>query len=137
MRISALNEKINMTSKQTISLTIEASTSIQSDKYHLMTESNESTHSYYKSTDTDTSISHHTPTSDDDTSITIVAEVDDQFVLLPNEWKMMIIVYFGVWIGAVAFYLFVGYPFNITSKIFGILTAFNAHPVIQQLFFLA
>ena len=62
-----------------------------------------------------------------------------EYILLPNEWKLMIIIYFGVLIGAIAFNLAVVFPTNLSSIIatfIGTIIPSN-YPAIHDLLFSA
>ena len=69
----------------------------------------------------------------------VKARKTENYILLPNEWKIMIIVYFGVLIGAIIFNLSVVFPTNLSSKISGFLSDNipSDYPAIQDLFLFA
>ena len=62
-----------------------------------------------------------------------------QYSLLPNEWKLMIIIYFGVLIGAVSFNLIIVFPTNLSSVIATFVADIipSNYPAIRDLFFFA
>ena len=63
---------------------------------------------------------------------------EDAFILLPNEWKLAIAVYFGVLIGAVFFNVAIAHPTNLLSTISNFShDVLGLYPAAEDLLFLA